>query len=203
MRATWAGEPIIAMESAPAALAVTLDDVKGALRISFTDQDDELEAALNAAIDHFDGYEGYVSRALINQEWSVAVCGANCHGRIFAPLTPCQAITEIEYYDTDGILQTATLADFRLTRAMDYAYVTPETGKVWPTTQARQDAIKITFRVGYGPDTASIPNNLKHAIRLTTGHYYEHREASTLLDLKKLPFGVDALVAKQKLWRAA
>jgi uncharacterized phiE125 gp8 family phage protein len=202
--ARWNGDPIFDLTEPPAAnvFPVDLDDVKAALRIVGTDQDEVLAGFLAAAVDHFDGYAGELHRALITQDWAVSVRGANAEGRIYAPVTPAQSLVSVEYFDPAGDIQTADLADFTMTTRPDRAYIFPVRGKTWPATEAREDAITATFRCGYGDTAADVPASIRQAIILTVGHLYEHREASTMLKLEVLPLGVASLVSKYKLWRA-
>lgn len=201
---TFTGTPIYRLTTEPAGLADDmLADIKSSLRIIGDDQDVVITALIAGVIEYFDGRDGHLHRALQTQSWSVSLSGPDCRGRIYAPLSPVQALEEITYFDADGAEQTATLTDFRVTNGGTYAYCEPKPGKAWPAAECRQDAITATWRVGYGATPADIPPNIRHAITLMVGHYFEHREATTLLKVSELPLGVEALIAKHKIMRAA
>ena len=60
-----------------------------------------------------------------------------------------------------------------------------------------QGAVKVTFTAGFG-DASTIPDDLKAAVKLLIGHWYEHREAVVGVEARDsstpLPLGVDLIL---------
>ncbi len=204
MHSTWRSAPIVTRTAAPLAVLVAAADAKAALRIEHTD-DDAVIAAISAAAETWlDGWEGVLRRALVTQQWRIAVCEADGYGRLFAPLSPVQSLEAIQYYPPDSeTLTTATLSNFRLIKAPDWAYVEPKPGFSWPSVDDRPDALQAVFKIGYGDTAAAVPATIVHAAKLLIGHFYENREQTTALKLSELPLGVQALIAPHRLGYAA
>ena len=189
------GEPIVTLVTKAAEEPVTLDEIKAHLRIEHDDEDVALEAIIEAARGHLDGYNGALRRALINQTWNVAVEDADGHARLFLPLAPVVSVSAIRYYPPDvETLATATLSDFRLIKGPDWAYLEPKPGKSWPSLDDRPDALQAEFITGYGDAGEDVPAPIRHAIKLIAGHLYENREYSTALKLAALPLSVEHLI---------
>jgi uncharacterized phiE125 gp8 family phage protein len=100
-----------------------------------------------------------------------------------------QSVSSIKYYDVDGALQTATLADFNVFGTPNRITITPKTGKAWPITQTRDDAIKIEYVIGYGDSAASVPQTVRHGLMMLVAHWYENRETTQEKQMQDLPYG--------------
>lgn len=204
MRARWNGSPIVSLETAAAAPILTTAEAKAALRVSHTDDDSLIDALISTATAYLDGWEGALRRALVNQQWRVSVCAADYSGRLWAPLSPVSSAVTVQYYAPNAdTLSTATLSDFRLIKAPDWAYLEPKPGFAWPSVDDRPDALQAVFTCGYGDAASAIPATIRHAAKLLVGHLYENREETTALRLARLPFGFDALIHPHRLEFAA
>ena len=51
--------------------------------------------------------------------------------------------------------------------------------------------------------SADVPGPLKLAIKLLVGHFYENREATTMLKIDELPLGIKALIEPYRTWQRA
>lgn len=180
----------------PAILPITLDDAKGQARIFFDDDDGVISRLIAAAVAQIDG-TGTLGRAMITQDWAQWV--SQSPGWVRLEMGPFQELLSVQFYDKFGELQTATLADFETRLQGDYVICKPKEDREWPTADTRQDAIKITYRVGYGDTAADVPQNLRHALLLLVDHWYQHRGASSESRLMPIPFGVDALIATERV----
>lgn len=179
--------------TAPAVEALTLADFKASqARIDGTADDAAAQAAVNAAISYVDG-DGALGRALITQTW--AQWGPNTGQDVTLVMGPFQSLTSVEFYDTEGTLQTATLSDFEVHRRGDYRICRPKKGASWPAADDREDAVKITYVAGFGNAATDIPPGILQAVRLVAAHFYENREATTDLRLAPLPLGVEDLLS--------
>jgi uncharacterized phiE125 gp8 family phage protein len=182
-------------ETAPATEPVTLAQAKDQLRVTHDDEDTLIGRLVSVAVAHFDA-TGALGRAMITQDW--AQWEPQSPGYVRLDMGPFQSLVSVEYYDADGVLQTADLADFETRLKNDFVICRPKENAEWPNADDRDDAIKITYRVGYG-DADDVPENVKHAILLLVGHLYENRESSTEAALKELPMGIEFLLNNERV----
>jgi uncharacterized phiE125 gp8 family phage protein len=145
-----------------------------------TTQDSTLAAALKDAREWAESVTG---RQLLQADWKLTLDRWPC-GPIELPMPPLQSVTSIEYLDTAGTLQTLDADTYVVTApsgprcragSISLAY-----GQCWPFALCQADAIRITFRAGYGSTAASVPGPIVRAIRLAIGTFYEQRENDVL-----------------------
>jgi len=159
--------------TAPTVSPISLAEAKAQMRVEGSDDDTIIQRLIDAAISFVD-VQGALGRAMITQTWGQWL--SPNPGTVLLMLGPVQSVSAIKYYDTDGALQTATLADFDVFGTPNRITVAPKSGKAWPTTQIRDDAIKIEYVVGYGPASANVPQTVRHALMMLVAHWYENRE---------------------------
>jgi uncharacterized phiE125 gp8 family phage protein len=172
--------------TAPAALPISVAEAKAQMRVEGNDDDTIIERLVNAAVAFVD-VQGVLGRAMITQTWGEWL--APNPSTVMLSLGPVQSVSAIKYYDIDGVLQTATLADFNVFGTPNRITITPKTGKAWPTTQTRDDAIEIEYVVGYGSTSASVPQTVRHALLMLVAHWYENRETTQEKQMQDLPYG--------------
>lgn len=151
-------------------LPVSLEFVKVHLRVDHTDDDDYITSLINAAADYC---SSYTQRALLTTN-VVAICDS-FQKTLELPLSPCQSIESVIYLDSSGSEQTLDASKYKLN-----TYAEPSTFVMlngWPDTLWQFDAVKITYTSGY-ESADDIPAQIKQAILLIVGHYYENREES-------------------------
>ena len=70
-----------------------------------------------------------------------------------------------------------------------------KSGVPWPSAELRiVNGVEVQVVVGYGDD-ANVPYNLKQAMLLLIGHWYESREAVIVGTISaELPMGVNSLL---------
>lgn len=116
---------------------------------------------------------------------------------------PVQSITSITYLDPAGNLQTLASANYVLDASSEPGRVVPNLAKIWPVTAPLPNAVRIEILAGV-TDPTLLQDNIKEALRLLLGHYYENREQvviDTRLVALELPLGVEALMAPfNKRW---
>lgn len=177
---------------APTDAPVSLDEMKLHLHVDGTDEDDLIQAYIDAATAHLDGYAGITGRALVTQTWRQDFGGFGPCLRL--PVGPVASVSEVTYFDASNVQQT--LADTVYTRLTDAlgSYLALKSGQNWPSTYARQDAVSATFVAGEAPD--QVPAPLKVAIMLIAANWYENRETVTVGNIAtEIPFGAAALIA--------
>jgi uncharacterized phiE125 gp8 family phage protein len=172
--------------TAPAVSPISLAEAKAQMRVEGNDDDTIIQRLIDAAVAFVD-VQGVLGRAMITQTWAEWI--APNPSTVLLSIGPVQSVSSIKYYDIDGVLQTATLADFNVFGTPNRITITPKTSKAWPITQTRDDAIKIEYVVGYGSTSASVPQTVRHALLMLVAHWYENRETTQEKQMQDLPYG--------------
>lgn len=174
--------------SAPVAPLLTLEDAYQQLRLDpvfgtsppSRPDDDHIRRCILAATDELDGVNGWLGRALVRQEWRMALdafpAGTGC---VTLPLPPLIDVEGVSYTDRDGVEHTmAEGVDFRITPSTEYecASIRPIYGKNWPVARQDQGSVVIDFVAGYG-EPEEVPELIRQYVRAQLGFYYEHRES--------------------------
>lgn len=181
--------------TAPTVSPISLAEAKAQMRVEGSDDDTIIQRLIDAAISFVD-VQGALGRAMITQTWGQWL--SPNPGTVLLMLGPVQSVSAIKYYDTDGALQTATLADFDVFGTPNRITVSPKSGKAWPTTQTRDDAIKIEYVVGYGSASANVPQTVRHALMMLVAHWYENRETSSEKQMMDLPYGFTDMIGMER-----
>jgi uncharacterized phiE125 gp8 family phage protein len=179
----------------------TVEEVKHHLRIEVS-ADDAMVAAYALAARQF--VEAQTRRALMQQTWDYSIDyeypyygGYKC---IRMPRNPVISVSSFKYIDDNGSEQTLAANQYTVVSREHYSYIVEAYDVTWPTLRTVPNAITIRFTAGYVDDTSSpqIPNpphDLKQAVLLLTGHLYENREATTPMNMRDLPMGLQALMS--------
>lgn len=116
---------------------------------------------------------------------------------IWLPRAPLQTVDSITYVDGAGAVQTLAPSAYLVDAISEPARITPAPDTTWPSTQARANAVTVTFTAGYGTTGAAVPVGIQHWILLMTATLYENRELVAVLGkgqrLDLLPY-VDGLL---------
>lgn len=177
---------------APSVEVVTVAELKAQTRVDFSSDDAVLQAILNSAISHIDGYSGVIGRALVSQTWAVSADDFCDVMRL--PLGDVIAVTSVQYYDTNGDAQTASASLYGVYTDALGPFIELKANQSWPSVDDRRDAVTITWTCGYGAAASNVPAAIRHAIMLLAAHWYENREASTEGGFEELPLGVKSLL---------
>jgi uncharacterized phiE125 gp8 family phage protein len=181
---------------APTDEPLTLDEVREHLRIVGTDQDNYLARLIAAARSRA---ERITKRALITQTWRVTL--DEFPEWFDIPKAPLQSVLTINYLDGDGATVAlydssspqVGIADFVIDTQSDPARVLLAYGITWPAPVVQANAVSLTFEAGYGDHAEDVPEDLRLAMLLMIGHWFEHREsvagsdAGGGTDLKDVP----------------
>jgi uncharacterized phiE125 gp8 family phage protein len=208
----------------PAAEPVTLAQAKLYLRVDFDDDDTLITALITAAREYCEKYTG---RAFFNQAWVRTLDFFPLYGRVEASRNPSErntwpygtwywnkvtiqlpfprtvSVTSITYLDNDANQQTLPSSSYNVDTTCTPARIAPAQGVMWPiVSNYIPGSVKITFVAGsYGDGTTTniCPQSICQAMLLLIGHWYQHREATSELSLKSIPFAVDALLDTHKV----
>lgn len=163
--------------TAPTADLVTLAEMKQHLRVTHDAEDDLIQAYINAAMAHLDGWRGLLGRAIMPQTWQQELPG---WGRQRLAL-PDASDPEITAEDADGVPVTVDEVDI----GFDH--------RGWYVKAEGPSAEKIV--VSYScemPDDKK--DALKLAVMLIVGHWYANREAVGE-NKSELPLAFKSLIA--------
>ena len=158
----------LTLVTAAAGEPLTLDDVKGHLKITSTDQDGEIVGWITAAREWAETRTG---RALITQTWDLKLDGFPVDGGpITVPKPPLISVTSITYVDTNGVTQTWSSALYTVD-----APTGPQarSGQIWPAynesypgTRAQVNAVTVRFVCGYGAVADLVPASIRSAMKI-------------------------------------
>ena len=194
---------------APTAEPVTLPEMRLHLKIDsdVTDDNDLISGLIVAARKHA---EMFTRRAFVTQTWdlflddfpgsfnsvhSVITHTTLASDMITVPKPPLASVTTITYVDTDGVTQTLVEnTDFVIDTNSEPGRIIPEFNKFWPSTRSVMNAVKVRFVAGYGDET-TVPDDIKAAIKVMVGGWYNVRE-ELLVDRTPKISGI----AKTLLW---
>lgn len=176
------GDHILTLATAPAAVPVSLADLKEHLRVDGTYEDALIDGYAAAAVACLDDEIG---RAIITQSWDEAF--QNPSRDVYLSKLPVQSLTSVTYFDADNVEQTATLSDFTLYTSDEWAFVRSDN---WPQTYDRPDAITVRYVAG----TDQPDERVVQAVKLIVGHWYEHRMDASEAKLTEIPRAASHLV---------
>ena len=184
----------------PAALPITLAEVKAQLRIEHDDDDAYINRLIDVGVVTVDA-KGVLGQPMISQTWALWMSATPSY-EVALPLGPVQSVSAVKYYDTDGTLQTDDLANYDIFGRPMSKTIKPKTGFAWPVAQQRSDAIKIEFVAGFGDGASDVPDTIRHAMLMLISFWYENRENELIgVTSKTLPFGfADLLNIHRESW---
>lgn len=198
--------------TAPAAEPLTVSEAKVHLRVDHTSDDSYIESLIQAARV---ACESYQNRAYITQTRKVYLDDFPCNCRyIELPFAPLQSVSSITYYDVDGNLQTWSSSLYQVDTKAQPGVIMPVFGEDFPETREEKlNAVTITYVCGYGASGSSVPESIRHAMRLMIGDFYNHREDTVIGNIvNSMPRGVEALLMDERIinledmnqsWRSA
>jgi len=197
----------------PTLSIITPDDAMAHANVTDETQAGYFQSLINLATERI---EHELQRQYLSATW--LCCLDAFPNEICLERTPVQAVTQIEYTDTEGNSQVLPSAQYQVDAICGnypariqpaYGLVWPVTrgySRTWPTIEANHlgelpeitgfyNAVQVTFTAGYGtPD--QVPEKVKHAIRLLVATWYRDREDTTLAVASiPIPEGVTRLLA--------
>lgn len=182
--------------TAPVNKPISLDEAKVQARVDHDDDEALIQSLIDTAVDLLDG-EGVLGRAMITQTWAQWV--SQSPGTVTLRMGPFIALTALEYYDADGVLQTGDPSDLEVRKRGDFVTVAPKDGFAWPGAQSRPDAIKISYTAGFGTTAGSVPQGIRHAMLMLVAHWYQNREAIAAGSMSDVPMAVEALINRHRV----
>lgn len=165
--------------TAPAALPVSLAELKAHCRVDSSDFDTYLTQLLNAAVRHV---EEICWRALITQTWKLTLESfPGGDDPIVLPRGMTQSVSSVTYQATDGTVTTLGSSLYVVSTNSEPGVIVPAYGTFWPTCRTFFDSVQVQFVCGFGATSASVPNDLRTAVMLMAGWMYEGIENDVAL----------------------
>jgi uncharacterized phiE125 gp8 family phage protein len=183
----------LVLVTAPTVEPLSLDDAKLHLRLEpdFTDDDDLVTALIQAAREHV---ESKTHRALLPQAWRLRRDCFPCGDEMSLEASDVTAVTSFTYVDPSGV--STDFSAYALDTDAMPARILRNYGSSWPATRVQRNAIAVTFTRAMAPDADNLPQQIKAAMKLLVGTWYENREAFVESRFAlEVPFSVDALLS--------
>lgn len=173
------GGRVIVIKPADADDILSLADCKKALGVASSSQDDVIQAALWAAIDHLDGPAGILGRAVGPQTLELQLQSFNDRRASVAPhynplaiplaCPPLLSIVSVKYLDQSGADQTlAAGSGYRvlgLGQPARQAIAPPYNG-AWPSARVDDASVRVRYTCGYDDSQNAMPRQIRAALCL-------------------------------------
>lgn len=193
--------------AAPSTTPLTRAQVKAHLRVDFPDDDDLIDALIQAAVSHLDGWTGILGRCLVEQTWRQDYDTFEYSMRL--PLFPVLSIESVKYDDTNGVEQTVSSANYRLLHDELGGFVRFDPDFNIPNLYADgvSPTVRITYKAGEpgiddSPAEYAVPAAITQGMLLAIGHWYANRENVVVGTIAApLPMACDALWAPYRRTR--
>lgn len=138
--------------------------------------------------------ERETGRAFINQTWRQTIDEPpSCAGAILLTKAPLVSVTAVTSYSPTDVPTVMSGGSYFVNTTSEPARIELHDGVSWPTGIRLYSGITVDYIAGYGTTDTDVPEDLRHAILLLAGHWYEYREAVTDLSVQEIPIGVAAL----------
>jgi uncharacterized phiE125 gp8 family phage protein len=163
--------------------ALTTAEAKAHLRVDSSDEDTLIDSLVAAATRHLLRTHGLVLTSEIWDFTPTDLEGYELDGfssgteDIRVPLHPLQSVTSVTYVDEDGDSQTFDAANYIVVPGAVPGRIRLGYDKEWPDARSQPNAVVVRAVFGYGDEGTDVPENLRHAIRLLIGHWFENRES--------------------------
>jgi len=167
----------------PSVDVVSLAEARDHLRVSHSLDDSLIDRLIDTARAVIEGPTG-AGIPLLWSRWQLTL--DHLPRCIDIDLCPVASVDQITI-NGDVLDPTAYTADLDSTPArIDTSH----------TTGHKLGSVKVEFTAGY----VTVPADLAHAILMLVAHYYEHREAASAIELKDVPFAVNAILSRYRAY---
>lgn len=173
---------------------IGLADARAQLRPDGIDDDPLIQSLIDAASAHVERLTGYVAATRVGEAFRFDRFGRQLELRL-RPIDP--DTIAVSYLDGNG--DAKVFADIRVVEKNGTTRILPAIGFCWPEPVCAPGAVTVTATVGFGATdqdgAAAAPDNVKHAVRLLVGSWYDDREAGPV------PAAVNGLLEDERARR--
>lgn len=142
--------------------------------------------------------EMYQRRAYISQSitWTL-----DDFQEVFEPFRPpLISVTTLKYIDTAGAQQTLDASNYVVDTESEPGRIYEAFTTTWPSIRGDRNSVEIIYTAGYGTTAATVPQNIKQAMLLLIGHWFENRETAGIMTIKEMPLAVQSLLMQDRVW---
>lgn len=178
----------------PTVEPVSLEEARSHLRVIDTAEDTLIESYIRAATRHV---EKTLGMSLMTRTYRLTL--DDFSDAIELPRGPVQSVTSVQYVDEAGDTQTLATSYYSTDLVSSRQWVVRNQDYTYPTLIDGVNAVSITYVAGYDTLPAEL-EDLKHAILLLIGHWFNVREAASVGNaVTEVPFAVDALIQPHRM----
>lgn len=192
-------------DSGPGSEPVTLSEVQAHLGLTLTgspashSDDDRISNFLIPTARQM--VEAYTSRALVSRTFTQYFGRWPAGSEFRLARAPLSSVTSIAYIATAGGTYSTVSTDvYEVDTVATPGRVHLKANQEWPTPDAIQNAVKVTYVAGYGAAT-DIPQAIRCAMFWLIAHLYENAEATSTLAIQEIPWGVRSLLAPYRVFQ--
>ena len=162
----------VVVATAPTLIPVTLSEAKTHLRLDsdFSDDDTYITTLIKAGTGQV---ENFIRRKLMDQ--SLEIYYDEFPQVIDLQFGKGGSVTSIQYYDEDNTLQTLATSQYDVDVRSKIGRIYESKDGGFPNTYARPNSVIVNYRLGES-DAANIEAEIKQAILIIVGRYYENRQ---------------------------
>lgn len=174
---------------------LTIADARAQCRIDLTDEDVLLLGYIQAARDQL---ETEMRRQFLTATYRYGCDTFGGHHCLRLPRPPLQSVTSVSYIDTAGATQTLATTVYGVDTLSEPGKIYLKEGQSWPSLREQPNAVQVVYVAGW-PSPALVPAEIKQAMRLLIGHWYEQREATADKAPGEIPLGVERLLWNKRV----
>jgi uncharacterized phiE125 gp8 family phage protein len=171
------------------------------LRITHTNDDEYVAALLTSARIWAENFQ---DRSYITQTWKLYLDRFPDTKEIELDRPPLVSVTSVKYTDKDDNESTFASSNYDTDTDSFVGRIVLKYDKTWPSDTLRpMNPIVIEYIAGYG-DADTVPENVKHAIKIIVAHLYENRELlAPGAVVAKVPLSARALLMQDRIFTFA
>lgn len=159
----------------PAAEPISLAEARAYCRVDDETEDGLLSTLIAAARIHVEAVTG---RALITQSWRLVLDAWPAAGCVALPVAPAASLTAVTAYDPDDVAHDIDTGQFRLDgMAVPARLQKPGAVDGLPVLRWR-GGLEIDYAAGYGAAGEDVPEDLRQAVRLLVGYWFDNRDTA-------------------------
>ncbi len=181
---------------------ITVAEAKSHLNVTHNEDDSLIDDYIGAATAML---EARTQRCFVTQTRVCKMDGFGdsryVHGRtIYPPRSPLVSVSSISYLNGSGTTTTLASSDYIVQTGERPGRISEAYNATWPDTYGVENDVTVTYLAGHSTASASIPANIKQAVRMLVGHWYRNREASIVGTASvEIVLGLDALLESERV----
>lgn len=175
---------IIEVTSPPESEPLTKGDVKDHLGLNGDDYDNRVHQLISMARKQV---ERLTNRRLIQQSLAIYLETFPAGLEIVLPVAPVSEISSIQYYDTDGVLQTFASTKYFTDIISEPGRIVLDSSAFWPDIETgRPNAVRVNVVAGYGDSSADIDEGLTTAMLMIVEEAFDRPDKNYLEALTRV-----------------